>query len=219
MEEKTPSMNSLGSIFVTSFVVALSGALMPGPLLTATVGESSRYGVRAGPLLMTGHAILEIALVAALFLGLAPLLKDARITAGIGLAGSVILFWMAYGMFRSLPRLSLDTTASAARGHTRLVAAGILLSLSNPYWTIWWATFGLAYILQSRQWGFIGVAVFFVGHILADFAWYCAVSFSVGKGRKFFTPAVYRGLVGVCAAFLVGFAGWFLWGGVKVLFL
>jgi hypothetical protein len=30
---------------------------------------------------------------------------------------------------------------------------------------------------------------------------------------------MYRGLVGFCAAFLLGFAGWFLWGGIKELFL
>ena len=208
-------MNSLGSIFITSFIVALSGALMPGPLLTATVGESSRSGTRAGPLLICGHAILEITLVAALFLGLAPLLKNAHVTAGIGLAGGAILIWMAYGMFRSLPRLRLESGASPGRGRGRLVAAGILVSLSNPYWSVWWATIGLAYILQSRAWGIAGVAVFYVGHILADFGWYSLVSVSVGKGRKYFTPLLYRSVVAVCAAFLVVFAGWFLWGGAR----
>ena len=39
------------AIFASSFVIALSGALMPGPLLTATISESSRRGFIAGPLL------------------------------------------------------------------------------------------------------------------------------------------------------------------------
>ena len=57
---------SLALIFGSSFVIALSGALMPGPLLTATIAESSRRGFIAGPLLIGGHAILEMALIGAL---------------------------------------------------------------------------------------------------------------------------------------------------------
>jgi threonine/homoserine/homoserine lactone efflux protein len=212
-------LGGLAGIGIYSFMLALSGALMPGPLLTATVGESVRHGPRAGPLLVTGHAILEFALVAALFLGLAPLLKDTRVTAGISLAGGAILLWLAFGMFRTLPSLSIAGSGSSKKGQGRLITSGILVSLSNPYWTIWWATFGLAYILQSREFGVAGVAVFFIGHILADFAWYSLISFSIGKGRRFLTNAMYRGLVGFCAAFLLGFAGWFLWGGIKELFL
>jgi threonine/homoserine/homoserine lactone efflux protein len=209
-------MDSLLGIFITSFIVALSGALMPGPLLTATIGESSRHGSAAGPLLMAGHALLELALIALLFLGLAPLLKNTMVTAIISIVGGIILLWLAYGMFRSLSGLSLDQEVKLTQGgKRRLVAAGILVSLSNPYWTIWWATIGLAYILQARMFGITGVIVFFIGHILADFAWYSFISLTVGSGRKMLTPIIYRGVVVVCALFLVGFAAWFLVGGIR----
>jgi threonine/homoserine/homoserine lactone efflux protein len=209
-------MDTLLGIFITSFIVALSGALMPGPLLTATIGESSRHGSAAGPLLMAGHALLELAFIALLFLGLAPLLKNTMVTAIISIVGGIILLWLAYGMFRSLSGLSLDQEVKLTQGgKRRLVAAGILVSLSNPYWTIWWATIGLAYILQARMFGITGVIVFFIGHILADFAWYSFISLTVGSGRKMLTPIIYRGVVVVCALFLVGFAAWFLVGGIR----
>jgi threonine/homoserine/homoserine lactone efflux protein len=203
-------MTTLAGLFFTSFIVAFSGALMPGPLLTATISESSRYGPKAGPLLMVGHGILEITLVVLLFLGLAPLLTAPKVTAIISLVGGGILLWLAFGMFRSLPTLSLAVSEASHKRRGRLIASGIFISLSNPYWTIWWATIGLAYILQARNFGYLGIALFFIGHILADFAWYAAVSFAIGKGRRFFTPKVYKILVGACAAFLAVFAGIFL---------
>jgi threonine/homoserine/homoserine lactone efflux protein len=212
-------MNSLIGIGVTSFLVALSGALMPGPLLTTTVGESSRHGAQTGPLLIAGHAILELLLVVALFLGLAPLLTNKNVTAGIGIAGSAVLVWLAVGMFRSLPSLTMKNGTISDAGRGRLIASGILVSLSNPYWSIWWATIGLTYILQSRQWGFIGVVIFFIGHLAADFSWYSLVSFSIGRGRRFFNDTLYRGVVGFCALFLVLFAVWFLFGGIKKVIL
>ena len=208
-------MAAFAGLFFTSFIVAFSGALMPGPLLTATVSESSRYGPKAGPLLMVGHGILEILLVVLLFLGLAPFLTAPKVTAAVSLIGSAILLWLAFGMFRSLPSLSINAKTDSKHGRGRLITSGILISLSNPYWTIWWATIGLAYILQAKKLGVTGIVVFFIGHILADLVWYTIVSFTVGKGRKFFTPRVYKGIVGVCAAFLALFAGIFLWYGVK----
>jgi threonine/homoserine/homoserine lactone efflux protein len=210
-------MRALIGIAAYSFMLALSGALMPGPLLTTTVGESVRHGPRAGPLLIAGHSVLELVLVAALFLGLAPLLTNNLVTAWISLGGGAILLWFAIGMFRSLPAISLEMTGSSKNKLGRLVISGILISLSNPYWTVWWATFGLAYILQSRKSGLSGVIAFFLGHILADFFWYSLVSFSIGTGRRFFSNSIYRGLVGFCAVFLLVFAGWFLWGGLKKL--
>jgi threonine/homoserine/homoserine lactone efflux protein len=210
-------MTTLAGLFFTSFIIALSGALMPGPLFTTTVSESSRYGPKAGPLLMVGHGLLEIALIVLLFLGLAPFLTNHKIIAAVSLLGGVILLWLAFGMFHSLPSLSLDvaTALKKENANGRLITSGILVSLSNPYWTIWWATIGLAYILQARNFGYLGVAVFFVGHILADFVWYAAVSFTIGRGRRFFTPKVYKSIVGACAAFLAVFAGIFLVHGVR----
>ena len=81
------------TLFVTSFIVALSGAIMPGPLLAVTISESSRRGVMTGPLLIVGHGLLELALVLALVLGLAPLLKMEPVFVVIALAGSALLLW------------------------------------------------------------------------------------------------------------------------------
>ena len=205
-------LTTLVTIFASSFVIALSGALMPGPLLTATISESSRHGFISGPLMITGHAVLELVLVAALLLGLAPLFQQPLVFVATALIGSVILFWMAFGMFRSLPSLRLSWEGDQTRRNHPMIS-GILMSVANPYWIIWWATIGLGYILYSWRFGFWGIAFFFAGHILADLVWYSLISAAVAGGRHFLTDRLYRSLIAVCAAFLVVFAGYFAYAG------
>ena len=206
------------TIFLSSFVIALSGAMMPGPLLTATISESSQRGFLAGPLLVAGHGLLEILLLVALVLGLSPFLQRNDVFAVVAISGGVILLWMAFGMFRSLPSLSLTVNPGMTKGNS-LLMSGAMLSIANPYWIIWWATIGFGYVIYSWQFGMAGVVFFFMGHILADLAWYSAVSAAVGKGRHLFTNGIYRGIIGTCAAVLVIFACYFFYAGMqKVVF-
>ena len=204
---------TLFTIFASSFVIALSGALMPGPLLTATISESSRRGFWAGPLMIAGHAILELALGVALFLGLAPFFQMPAVFAASALAGAVILIWMAAGMLRSLPTLRLSWEGGQQKMNST-VLNGILMSVSNPYWIIWWATIGIGYIFYAWQYGLWGIAFFFAGHISADLAWYSFIAGAVARGRHLLTDRLYRRLIGFCALFLIGFAGYFAFAGL-----
>lgn len=207
-------MPALYTIFFTSFFVALSGALMPGPLLTITVSESSRRGFMTGPLLIAGHGILELALVISLLLGLAPFLQRQEVFVISAIGGSAVLFWMAFGMFRSLPSLTLKGDIQTS-SNKNLLVTGALLSLANPYWTIWWVSIGLGYILHSLHFGKWGVFSFFSGHIMADLLWYSAISTALGKGKSLLSDRIYRFLIGACAIFLVIFACLFAYSGIQ----
>jgi threonine/homoserine/homoserine lactone efflux protein len=202
------------TIFVSSFIIAFSGAMMPGPLLTATISENSQRGFIAGPLLIAGHGILEIILLTALVLGLAPFLQRSDVFTVVAIAGGVILLWMALGMFRALPTLTLSLNAGKTKSGS-LIKNGAILSIANPYWIVWWATIGFGYVIYSWSFGIAGLIFFFTGHILADFVWYSAVSAAVGKGRHLFTDGFYRWVMGTCAVVLILFACYFFYAGVQ----
>jgi threonine/homoserine/homoserine lactone efflux protein len=205
---------ALVTIFCTSFVLALSGALMPGPLLTVTVSESSRRGMSTGPLMIFGHGLLELALIVALVSGLAPILARDDVFILISLTGGAVLLWMGLSMLRSLPELTLDCHATSKKSRN-LVVMGIVLSAVNPYWLIWWASIGLSYIMHSLKFGILGVTAFFLGHILADLAWYALISFGIAKGQHLFSNKFYRQLIGGCGVFLILFSCWFFYSGVQ----
>ena len=186
---------------------------MPGPLFSVTVSESARRGFAVGPLLILGHAILELGLLAALLFGLAPLFSNPIFFIAVSLAGGAILLWMGISMLKALPNARISRDAEKG-GEKQLVLRGILMSLANPYWIIWWATIGIGYILHSRNFGPWGIILFFIGHILADLVWYSLISGAVSKGKKLFNDRIYKWLIGVCASLLLGFSIYFIYSGI-----
>ena len=208
---------TLPEIFLTSFTITFSGAMMPGPVLSATIHQTAKHGAWAGVLITVGHAILELVLMAGLFFGLEKVLKDQKAALAIvGIVGGLMLLYMAYGMARYKPG-AIEAEAGGARGGSWLepVAAGIVTSVSNPFWIGWWLTIGLSYITISYSQGLLGLAVFYVAHELADFAWYGTLGFALAKGRKFAGGTAMKALVLACAVFMAAMGVWFLVTGIQ----
>lgn len=213
-------MNDVVVIFFSSMVLAYSGALMPGPMLAVVVAETPRQGARAGPLVVLGHAILELALLAALVIGLGPVLEREGVQAALSIVGGIMLgvtgATMILAVVRGTARLEWDTDAKGA-GRARTVLGGILSSLANPYWTIWWVTIGLGLLTKAYAIGLAALGAFYVGHILGDLTWYSAVSGAIAAGRRWITAGGYRIMIVAAAAFLFAMAAWFLVSGLRTL--
>ncbi len=210
-------METLSGIFITSFLVGLSGAMMPGPVLTVTVGEVTKRGFIAGPLIVLGHGILELSLVIAIVFGIGQILTLNVVVGIIGFAGGLVLLWMGGGMLKSVRGLSLSLEDKGKGKGNHPVVAGVLTSLSNPYWTVWWATIGLSYIALSQKMGAWGLASFYGGHILSDLSWYGLVAATLSMGRRFMTDSIYRGIIAFCGLFLLVFGVYFGYTGLKYL--
>ncbi len=190
---------------------------MPGPLLAMTISEAARRGFWAGPQLVLGHAILELAMIGALAAGLSRFMEHELVPAIIGLLGGAILIgigWLTLNRGRQ-KTTSLKTDPQAMSGDRRLVLSGFLASISSPFWTIWWITIGATYLMWSFGLGIAGVATFFTGHILADLLWYALVAFIVATGRKAMNDATYRGLLIACGVALLGLGGYFMTSAVR----
>jgi len=214
-----------------SFVLALSGALAPGPMLFVTLAGSRRHGFWFGPLAVLGHALAELPVVLLLLLGLSALLANAYVLAAIGGIGAAALIWMGIGMIGQARRPPVETLGAGAPGTTgpagetspggpaagrgrgilaEAVPAGFLTSIGNPYWHLWWVTCPTYLLASAAAQGWPGVAAFFIGHISADLAWYSATALGVAGGRRFLAGRLYTGLLVVCGVALFVMAGFFL---------
>ena len=213
-------MMNLAAIFATSLMVCLSGALMPGPLLTVTISQSAQRGFWQGPLLILGHAIAELAIVLALTAGLSRLLKRKAVAGLIGLLGGAFLLWMGLDIARSAwwGTVSLSLPSAEESGaQVGPVVAGALVSVSNPHWVLWWATVGVSYVALALRQGPLGLGSFYVGHILADLSWYSLVAFVITAGRSVLSQSIYRGILFVCGFFLIALSLYFIYSGINFL--
>ncbi len=194
---------------------------MPGPLLTYNINQSMRVGVRSGILLITGHAILEMATIALLFFGLGAFLSTDTAQIVIGSAGGLLLILfgavMVKDVIRGKARLDMQANEKAKSGG--LVINGIAISAMNPYFTIWWTVIGLGLMMAAfKAYGLAGIAVFFTGHILADFSWYILVSLLVSRTRRLLNQKAYMIIVIILALTLIGFGVKFISDAAGLLF-
>jgi len=208
---------SLGliTIFGSAFLITFSGALMPGPMFALVLSGSSKSGFKAGPLTVLGHGILELSLVVGLVLGLGSLLQNETVFKGIGIIGGAVLIYLGVDMIRSMREVKVDLKKEGKEPTDKnYILHGIIASLSNPYWFMWWATIGMALILSASKYHLWGIIVFFLGHILSDLVWYSSVSFAVDRGRKFLSQKVYQSIIAVCGILLIGFGIYFFYGAI-----
>ena len=199
-------------------MIAYSGAMMPGPMLVVVVTQSPRQGFRAGPLVVLGHGILELVLLVALVVGLGSILEHRAVKTGLALVGGAMLIWTAASMFAYVRqgKATVEWQSDAlGSGRLRTVGAGIVSSLANPYWTIWWATIGMGLLTKAYAVGIAGLIAFYVGHIIGDLTWYSAISGLIAAGRRFITAKTYAGMLLSAAVFLLGLAAWFVYSGVR----
>ncbi len=209
---------SLPLLFSTAFVVGLSGAMMPGPVTAVTIDHALKRGVGAAPLIAFGHGITEVVIVVLLVVGLGRMLEFPAVAGVIGIGGGAVLAWMGWGVIRSARsgEVSLSAEQQDGGGHGGVgpVGAGVLSTLANPYWFLWWVTVGAGYVALAQQHGLRGVLLFFGGHILSDLSWLLVLAAAMVGGKRWISDRIYAAVVAILGGFLIVLAGYFFWTGL-----
>ncbi|MBD3254683.1 MAG: lysine transporter LysE [Candidatus Lokiarchaeota archaeon] len=201
-------------IFLISFIVALTGALSPGPVLTFTIYKSlQERGYLAGFFIILGHATLEFCLILVLLLGAYIFLQNLIVLTLIGLIGGIFLTIFGFLVIKDALKSPLQINVesideSEIKGYKgNSFIGGIVISLSNPFWSFWWAVIGLALMIHLGI-SFdnpLGLLLFFLGHELGDFVFYVPLSIFIYMGGKSLNPKVYKYVLIGCGIFMIAF--------------
>jgi threonine/homoserine/homoserine lactone efflux protein len=133
----------------------------------------------------------------------------------IVLVGGVAL--IIFGVLTLMDSKNASVSLSGGPGTAgNPVTAGIVTSVSNPYFWVWWFTVGSALLISALSGGWIVLAAFIAGHWAADLGWFTLVSTGVHRGRFFLRQREYRILLTACGVFLIGFGLYFLISGMNV---
>jgi threonine/homoserine/homoserine lactone efflux protein len=198
-------------------VISLSGVLAPGPVMTSAIaqGTKSRH---AGFFISLGHSAIELPLLAAIALGIGFIFEYPAAKIGIGLVGGLYMLWMGWGMFKESyhPRPNCH---SRAGGNPRLDVAdtatnpfitGLVLSATNPYFLLWWATVGLNLAKDAAGFGVLAIILFAIVHSLCDMTWLEIISFTSYKGSRLLSEKNQKNILIICAAAIIFFGFYFI---------
>jgi len=163
---------------IITLTVSLSGVMAPGPMSAVTINHGTRSRL-AGLMVATGHAIVELPVIIALFFGIKLITQFTNITTYITLAGSIVLFILA-----TLTLKSLRNNNTSVQSYTPMVD-GIVLSAFNPYFYVWWLTIGLSLIQKAFVFGTVGLIIFSVLHLACDYIWLFVLSIISYAGASF----------------------------------
>ena len=193
-----------------AFVLALTGAVAPGPVLVLVIGQVLSQGIRAALYIMLGHALLEALLILGLARGMKKALNNRLVRLILGVIGGGVLIWMGWDLFQQGGDIGVDGTTPMVMSPVKLILAGIGVSLSNPYFTGWWVTVGTGQLAALRLSSRKDYSLFFVGHELGDLVWYLFVAVVVTAGRSWLLGGVYATVLQISAAIIVFLGGGFI---------
>ncbi|MGD8351539.1 MAG: LysE family transporter [Nitrospirota bacterium] len=204
---------SLGLFLVSAVLISLSGVLSPGPMTAAVVERGRRSGL-SGLYISLGHGLVEFPLIALLALGAGAFFQNEWTKVVVGVAGGAYLLYLGFGMLR--PSAAGDP-AEEGSGHGSSVVSGVLLSVGNPYFLLWWATVGLGLVISASAFGVLGVVLFAFVHWLCDLVWLGFLAAAANRGARRFGRGFYRKVSLVSGAVLVFFGGVFFWNSIRLL--
>jgi threonine/homoserine/homoserine lactone efflux protein len=193
-------------------VISLSGVMMPGPMFAVTVARSYRSQL-AGVKMALGHAIVEVPLMLLIYFGLARFFDQEPVQVVLYLVGGSILVWMGISMFR---KRSLTVSESRELSYNSVIA-GVVTSVANPFFFLWWAAVGSMLVMKSLSFGLTGFILLITVHLACDFGWLFFISTVVYRTRAMWREKFRVGLLIACSFLLIGFGGWFLSSGIRLL--
>ncbi|MFZ0328618.1 MAG: LysE family transporter [Nitrososphaeraceae archaeon] len=186
-------------------LLSASGVLSPGPLFFANLIYGSTQGFRGGIKTAYGHTIVELPIIIILSIGLfhfsAPVIASNEILRFIGLLGGITIIFLSVLQIRSIMARNKNNVVSGdipgnrskyALGNKPIIG-GILFSLLNPFFLVWWFTVGLKIISDSISlFGILlGSLAVFIFHIWMDYAWLGGTSYFAFRGISILTSRFY----------------------------
>lgn len=169
-------------MLLLGFIVGLSGAVIPGPLLAFVVFDATRKRKVTGHFVIAGHVVWEAFIIFLILFGLGSVILQYNLF--IYVVGGAVLVLMGVFMVKGTSEVKIkDSKVNSS------LLGGVFYTAFNPTQPAWWASAGLALLLQGYELvGGIGIIIVTAGHWLADLIYYFLISCIICKYDRFVIP-------------------------------
>ena len=200
------------AVLFSVILVSFSGVMLPGPMFAVALAKSFK-SPWAGLQMSIGHAIVEVPIILVIYYGFARFFQNTYVRFGLSVAGGCMIIWLGISLFR----VRRDIAQKGKDIPYNALVAGVLLSLLNPFFILWWATIGSMLLMKFLELTGLGLMIFIFVHWLCDLAWLSFVSFVSYRTRNLWGQRVHETIFAGCSLLLVGFGGWFVLSGIRLM--
>lgn len=198
-------------ILLSVVVISFSGVMMPGPMTAVTLAKSYK-SPWAGTQIALGHAVIEVPMILLIYFGFAQFFQNDIVRLVLSVLGSGMILWLGIIMFRA----RVEVVEKGKDLPYNSFTAGILASVFNPFFLLWWATIGGMLIMRILDFGTTGLIVFIIIHWSCDLLWLSLFSVVVYRTHTLWGRKLQEWLFTACSLLLVGFGLWFLISGIQL---
>jgi threonine/homoserine/homoserine lactone efflux protein len=178
-------------------------------MLAITIAKSYK-SPWAGTWIVLGHIVIELPLILLIYFGFADFFQNTIVRLVLSILGGGMIIWMGIALFlarKEVIRHDKDLPYSA-------FTAGILTSLLNPFFWVWWATIGSMLVMRIISFGIGGLISLTLVHWLCDFIWLSLISALIYRTHSLWGTRLQEWLFIGCSLLLVGFGGWYFTSGI-----
>lgn len=208
------------TVILTGLIMAISFAAPPGAITAESLRRGMVGGWRSALGVQLGSIIGDAFYGLLGLVGVAVVMQQPVAQIGLGVAGTLLLFYLAWSGLRAAlgPGFELASTAATGRGD---FITGAALSLANPWGVVFWLGIGGALLgagLKNPTQG--DIVLFYLSYIVGVTLYAFFFAAVVGWGRRFLSPRVMRAVTALCAVALGLFAilfAWQLWPSIRAL--
>lgn len=200
-------------LILSVVLISFAGAIIPGPILAVTIAKSFK-SPWAGLQIALGHISIDISVILLIYFGLSQFLQITIVQVILSILGGILIICLGIGMFRA--RATIVYGNADLRYNAFFL--GIMATIFNPMFWLWWATIGSMFIMKFQEFGITGLFAFIFAIELPNLVWYPFASVvtyktsSLPRGQK-----IKEWLFIICSMLLIGFGVWFVVSGVQMI--
>lgn len=191
------------SLFLAAFGLGLAFMAPPGAVNLEAARRGLARGFGAALRFELGSLIGDSVWAVVALAGAALLIQSPALKVLLGLIGAGFLFFLAWSAGRDAWTGRVAKPAGRPDRGRGDVAAGAVISLTNPYAVAFWLGLGGVIVgagrrdPEPRE-----VALFLAGFLIAAVVWCFAYSALIAGGRRFIGAPFFRWINAVCALIL-----------------